>query len=301
MPEFGQRLLHNVERTHRHAAGGDQQVGAQQLALEDVEQLRVVVGDDPVAPRVGAGILRRRGDQVRVRVGDLAEPRLLPDVDQLAAGADHEHARTRAHEHPVASDRCQQRDLLRSEGGARTQGGLTRLQVLTGPSDAFAVAHGAMHRDPGDTAVGVLERDDRVGAGGDRRARHDAHGEPRAHARARLRARGDVADDGQRHRLLGAGVLRVDGAHRVPVHGRVVEAGQRHLGGHGLGEQQTLRIEQRQLDRLDRADSGEHRLEMLVDRAPATAVSSASGRVSHASFLRRQDEDTYSRSHALNS
>ena len=244
-----------------------EQVGTQQLALEHVEQRGVVVGDDPVAPGIGAGVTRGRGDQVRVRVGHLAEGGLLPDVDELAAGADHQHPRTGTHEHAVASDRREQRDLLRPERGTGTERGLTGLQVLTGAADALAVAHRTAHRDARDAAVGVLERDDRVGTGRDRRAGHDPHREAGTHAAARLRAGRDVADDRQDDRLVRGGVLGVDGAHGVAVHRRVVEAGQRDLARDGLGEQQPLGIEQGQLDRVDRADAREHGLEMFVDRA----------------------------------
>ena len=101
-------------------------------------------------------------------------------------------------------------------------------QVLAGPAHAFAGVHRAADRDPGHAAVGVLERDDRVGAGRDRRAGHDPHRQPRAHARARLarrprRRRRPAARPG-RPRVASRGV---DGAHRVAVHRRVVEAGQR--------------------------------------------------------------------------
>ena len=57
VPELGQRLLDHVEGAHADAAGGDQEVGAQQLALEHVEQLGVVVGHDADAAGVGAGVL----------------------------------------------------------------------------------------------------------------------------------------------------------------------------------------------------------------------------------------------------
>src|SRR6185312_10281207 len=98
-----------------------------------------------------------------VGVGNLTEARLLPDLDELAARADHQHARSRTHQHAVTSDRREQRYLLRTQGGPRAERGLTCLQILTRAADALAVAHGTAHRDPGDAAVGVLERDDRVG------------------------------------------------------------------------------------------------------------------------------------------
>ena len=115
--ELGQRLLDHVERAHRDAAAGHQDVRAQQLALEDVQQRRVIVRDDAVPLRVRAGVLRRRREQVGVRVADLAEARPLPDVDQFAAGADHDHARARA-------GRARGRD--RSPRAARSAAGRAR-------------------------------------------------------------------------------------------------------------------------------------------------------------------------------
>ena len=142
-----------------------------------------------------------------------------------------------------------------------------RGQVLAETAHALAAADLAEDLDAGHAVVGVLERDDGVGPGRDRGAGHDAHGQSGTHARARVRTGGDVAHDGQRRRVVRAGVPGVDGAHGVAVHGRVVETGQGHGGQDVLGQQQTLRVEQGQLDRVDRADAVEHGLQVLVDRA----------------------------------
>ena len=60
--------------------------------------------------------------------------------------------------------------------------------------------------------------------------------------------------------------LGVDGAHRVAVHRGVVEAGQRDVGDDLLGQQQALGVEQRQLDRIDRADRLQYPGQLLGDR-----------------------------------
>ena len=249
----------------------------------------MIVGHDAVPAGVGAGILRGRGDQVGVRVGHLAEAGPLPDLDQLAAGADHQHARTGPHEHPIASDRGEQRDLLRAERGAGTErrrirrrgprrhAGCIRRCAPGGGSSTRATPR--LVSSSGMTASAP------VGIGAPvmmRIARPGPMPERDFAPAATSPTTGSVAGSSARR------VLGVDRAHGVAVHGGVVEAGQRDRRVDALGQQQPLRVEQGQLDRIDRPDAVEHRREVFVDGAQAVVVTLATS-------------STYSLSHAVNS
>ena len=79
----------------------------------------------------------------------------LADVDQLAAGRDDDHPRPRTDEHPIATDRGEQRDLLRAERGAGAERRRAGLQVLARAANALAAAHRPVQRHPGHAAVGA--------------------------------------------------------------------------------------------------------------------------------------------------
>jgi hypothetical protein len=67
------------------------------------------------------------------------------------------------------------------------------------------------------------------------------------------------------HRRVGAGRHHVGQPDGVPVHGGVVEAGQRHLRGHRLRGGQAQRVEQRLAGDVEGRDGGQHPLEVLLD------------------------------------
>ena len=126
--------------------------------------------------------------------------RLLPDVDSSLPVR---------HETPAAAD-GRARDRGRSRRAARSAAGRARRRRRARARPAARSSPARRTHSPLRTgrriatratpAVGVLERDHRVGAGRDRRAGHDPHRQPGAHAGARLRAGGDVADDRQHDR-----------------------------------------------------------------------------------------------------
>jgi hypothetical protein len=114
--DFAQRLLNHVVRAHAHPAARHQHVGPQQLGFQDVHQSFVVIGDDADAVGGGAGVPGSGGQQVAVGVGDLSEAGFLADVDELAAGGDHQHPRAGPDQHPLPAERGQQGDLLWADG-----------------------------------------------------------------------------------------------------------------------------------------------------------------------------------------
>ena len=139
--------------------------------------------------------------------------------------------------------------------------------VVAGRTDVLAGLGRLVDADLRGAAIGPFVGDDRVGAVGDRGAGHDLGGvASRQRARTGL-AGADLAHDRQQHRLVGAGAGHVGAVDGVPVHRRVVEAGQRHRRDDVLGADQPERIEQGNVDGRHRADAGEHPLEMRLDRA----------------------------------
>src|SRR5664279_2531026 len=133
----------------------------------------MVVGDDAVAPGVGAGVLRRGGNEVRIGVSDLTEPGPLADVDQFATRADDDHTGTRADDHAVTTDCREQRDLLWAQRHSCGDCPGPGWQVFPFSPDALAAPNRATDRHTGYAPVGVLERDHGVCSGGYRRAGHD--------------------------------------------------------------------------------------------------------------------------------
>jgi len=73
----------------------------------------------------------------------------------------------------------------------------------------------------------------------------------------------DLPDDRKHDRFLGR-LLHVDAPHRVAVHRGLVESGQRALGDHVLGAQQTLGLGDGHPYRRRTHRSGENPFELLV-------------------------------------
>ncbi len=114
-------------------------------------------------------------------------------------------------------------------------------------------------------AVGPLDRDHGVRASRQQRAGHD----PQAAARLDPVGAGVAGCDLARHRQLDRAVLggagQVAGVHRVAVHSRVVERGQRGARGHVRGEYAALGLGQRDQDRGHRVDGGQHLGQVILD------------------------------------
>ncbi len=83
--------------------------------------------------------------------------------------------------------------------------------------------------------VGMLDTDDRVGALGHRRSRHDADRLARTQSLSALLAGTDLSRDPEYRRRVGSGARDVGSADRVPVHGAVVPGRERGRGDHRPG------------------------------------------------------------------
>ena len=152
----------------------------------------------------------------------------------------------------VEAERGEDADLRGSERRASGEDGLARGDVLAGEADVVAPFGGGEHVDlAGDPPaaldafklVGLLERDDGVGALGYDGAGHDADSLSLAYGAARRRAGGGLGDHAERHARGGAGGLHVSGAHGVTVHGGVGVGGHVEGGAHVLGEDLSQRVE----------------------------------------------------------
>ena len=120
-----------------------------------------------------------------------------------------------------------------------------------------------------ETALGVFERHDGIGGGGDGRSRHDPRSLALAERRLEGAAGGQIGDDAQPDRSVGRRPSDVGRSHGESVHGRVVEHRDVDAGGHGLGERAAERIGQGKAHPVEGADRGEHDLELVLDAAQA--------------------------------
>src|SRR5690606_20545036 len=131
----GQRLLDDVVRADADAAGGDDDVRADQLVLDRGAQRLGVVGDraDPVGD--GSGVPGRGRQREAVGVVDLAARQRLAGLDQFAAGGQDDDAGAGPYDHGGAADRREQPDLRRADDRAGGQRQIAR------PDVAAALAH----------------------------------------------------------------------------------------------------------------------------------------------------------------
>src|SRR3954453_14973046 len=99
-----ERLLDDVVGTDADAATGDDEVRADQLVFQRVDQHPGVIRHDADAERDGSGLARRRRQQCAVGVRDLACGQRLARVYQLTAGGQDDDPRARSHRDPFAAD-----------------------------------------------------------------------------------------------------------------------------------------------------------------------------------------------------
>src|SRR5690606_21860232 len=125
--------------------------------------------------------------------------------------------------------------------------------------------------------VRPLDRYDRVRALREGGAGHDARRVARGDGGEFGAARRDVPHHTQHGGGLLVGALHVPGAYRVAVHRAVVEGRQRGGDGDVLQQDAALRVEEMELDGLQRADATEDVLQVLLDR-PGLAQGTTSPR-----------------------
>ena len=203
----------------------------------------------------GAGLPGRGGEDVGVRLVDLAGLGRRARLDQLAAGREDHDSRAGPDHDPVAAHRGEQAELPRAEAGAGVEHDLPGLHVLALAAHRVARLRRLGDGHGRDAAVGPLERHHGLGAGWHRRAGHDPDRHAGLHGVGRARPCRDVTDDRELRGGRGAGLLDVGEPHGVAVDGGVVEAGQVDVGDDRLGEDAAVRVEQLEVQRRDRPDA----------------------------------------------
>jgi hypothetical protein len=214
--ELGECPTHEVVRTDRHTARGDQHVAGEPL-LERSAGRALIVPDGVDDGDVCAGRLELRGEHHGVRLEDLARRERSTRRTQLAPGREHGDAWA-----PCAPDGCHSRGRKRAqlcwtERFTALDDDVARARIASARTDVVPDSD-PLDRD--DAVAGrALDRNDRVCTGRDDGARGDDDRLAGAEL-ARLRpAGGRVTNDRERTRC-------VCSAHRVAVHRRAVERGE---------------------------------------------------------------------------
>ena len=93
-----------------------------------------VAADQAGPRRLGAGVVRGRGQRVRAHVADLPGARGAGQLHQLVADRDHRHPRLGVHQHLVPAGRGEQRHLGGADHPVPANGQVTGLHVLADPA-----------------------------------------------------------------------------------------------------------------------------------------------------------------------
>ena len=295
------RLDHVVLTAHADPAGGDHQVGPDQLVLDGRQHPVRVVGQGDLPVRQAARLPGRGGQHEAVGVPDPAGNDRGARLGQLVAGGEHHHPGPRPDQDRSAPGRRDHRDVHRPQPRARGNQHLAGLGVLPGQPDRVAVLGPGADAHPGAAAVGPLHGYHGLGAVRQHRPGHDLdRGTGLEGVRPGV-ARRDLGRHRQRDRVLLGGVGDVLDEHRVPVHARVVERGQRADRGHILGQHQAVHVTQAELGGSQRGDGAEDLGEVLLDRGEGLApmavpvsVTVGHGRLSR--YLRSQGTISSARS-----
>jgi hypothetical protein len=170
---------------------------------------------------------------------------------QLVTGRKYGDVGASVHFHRIEAKRGEHADLGHAYDRASGQHHVAGADVLGDLTDVGAGPRGhvdAYRRSDARSAprillVGLLEGDDGVGALGDGRTSHDAHGLPRPHGAFEDSAGRQPPDHTQRARRRVRGSLGVSGADGVAVHGRVGEGRDVDASDHVCGQNLAYRVE----------------------------------------------------------
>ena len=219
------------------------------------------VTDDPRAGELGPRADGEPGEGERVRVADPSRGQGLAWGLELIARGQHRHPRpSRAFDLGTA-DRGDHTGLGGADLGSRSQNRLPRPDVLPGAAYVPARLDRGPDLDGLPTAVGVLDPDHGVGAGGQHRAGRDRDRLAGAEPASRRVTGPRLVDDRQRDRGRGG----VGGAHRVAVHRGVVETGDGVGADDVLSEGPAERFGDRDGLRAERGHALEHQPAGRVD------------------------------------
>ena len=246
--QTAQHSLDRVVGAHAHPTAGEDEIASVELVLDRGDKRIVVVDDRPDA--VGQRTRFARGGHQKEAVGvvDLPRPQRIPGFDEFGPRGDDGHARLWMHAHDAVAGGREQGELARAQLDSRLEHLLTRLDVLTGATDAGAHVDTRVDLHGARATVGALDRDDRIGTIGHGCAGHDPHRRAARHHHLRHRPGGNVVDDAKIDGCVGRRGPQVGGQDRVAVHRGVVEGRQAHRGAHGSGEHAAVDRRQRKVD-----------------------------------------------------
>ena len=272
-PVGREHFLDRVVDAHRHPTGGEDEVGvAGQLGQQGAHLWPVV----PEAGRPGDLGPRRLDEGAQhdvVGVDDLTVPQRRAGLDELVAGGDDRHPRAGVHLHLGDVGRGHEGELPGPEADAGPQDHCSLAHVLTPVSQVPADLRCQGDRDGRGTAVGRLDGHDRVSAVGQGRPGHDPQRTARREHVLNGVSRGDVTVDRQGEGRAGRSAREVGRPHGVPVHGRVVEAGEVDGGGDVGREHEPERVAHGHGGRRQRSHQCQDRVAVLGERSHQSSPS----------------------------
>ena len=163
-----------IVRAHRHAAGGDDDVGRER-ALERLP-MRIWVVLYGVEPHhIGAGGAERSRQHRAVRLVDLPWPERSPRPLQLRTGRQQRNTRRRSAGDARDPDGSERADLRGAERGAAFDHHGAGSDVSASGSNVVPLANGISGRDAVVFHDNDLDRHNRVGTSGNHPARGDRH------------------------------------------------------------------------------------------------------------------------------
>ena len=276
-----ERRLHDVALPHRDAAGGDERVGLDLEAEDRLAERLDVVAHDARHHGHRAHLAERAEDRAGVRVADLSERRRLGRRHELVA-------RWRARPPGGAGARAASGwpAMARSPSSGAPRrfpaGTRTSPSRTSSPRGTDVRARRRAVEQPDERLaldVRVLDRHDRVGAGGDR-ARPSRCASPRRRRRSpRARGRSARVRRSSAH-AAATGVAPATSEARTanPSIAEEANSGRSWVGDHVLGHHAAVRVRERQLERSERLDAGEDALLGLLDGQQPLAESRGRGR-----------------------
>ena len=265
-------------------AAGDDHVRPGHGLGEASLDLGQVVARDAQAADLGADQARLGRDGRRVAVVDLAGAERRAGLDQLVAGGQDRDARPTVDAHGAMPGGDDDGHRGRRDANARFEQAVALAEVAAGEADVGTRGRRRMDGDGlgqvrhAGGSVGLLDRDDGVGAGRDHGPGQDADGGPGPDLRLRRVARARLPDHAQGLRPAPGGPDHVRRLHREAIHGAVVPGRHRHVGDDRLRQDPPHGLVEADGRRRQRLESVEHPFQGGLEREQAAHVVSAVAR-----------------------
>src|SRR3989449_110303 len=261
--QLGKRSLHQIALAHRRPAGGNEQIGRVARRLQQSPHRLAVIRRGAAVSRLGAALCDQRRKRERVAVANLAVAGDSSDVHQLVSRAHNTDARPAVNTHLGAANKCQQRQRRWAKDFSTLYENVAASNILSRRKDAAAGMRRGGNHDVVVRALQLLEGDYRVGAARDWRSGCDGH-RCASGQEGFACFREDFADNRKPYGVGRRGAGDVDGAQRVPVHGRARVGHQVCVGNNVLSDDTSQRLGQRNRLRRQGLHSGQNDFPRLV-------------------------------------